>query len=221
MMPSGSSVVARIEQDAARLQAVADPDRRGSRRSRPASRSATPIASSIRQDELDDRGGAAVIAGRDLRRRIGRIDDDGREAVPVEREREGEPDQAAAKDDDVRALHFLPLALPRCNAKRLTRESARAHEGEREHLGHIRWRQRQRANGRPGRLEQWREGSKRARPALGQLPRRARAQPCSPLFALVALVSYRPSDPSLNTAAGGPVRQLDGERRRLDRPTCC
>ena len=55
-----------------------------------------------------------------------------------------------------------------------------------------------------GRLAQWRDGSKRACPALGQLLRRHRAQRRRPVRAL-ALVSYRPSDPSLNTAAAGPV----------------
>jgi hypothetical protein len=36
---------------------------------------------------------------------IGRVDDDGGQAVAVERDRQRQADQAAAQDDDVRALH--------------------------------------------------------------------------------------------------------------------
>ncbi len=57
---------------------------------------------------------------------------------------------------------------------------------------------------RPGRLEQWREGSKRLARRSGSLFAGI-AISLFALFALVALVSYRPSDPSLNTSAGGPV----------------
>jgi len=62
---------------------------------------------------------------------------------------------------------------------------------------------------RPGRLAQWREGSKR-------VARRSKsffggiALILATLFALVALVSYRSSDPSLNTQAAGPVRNWMG-----------
>jgi len=59
-------------------------------------------------------------------------------------------------------------------------------------------------NGRPGRVAQWREGSKRAARRSGGFL--AGVAIClAMLFALAALVSYRPSDPSLNTDAGGPV----------------
>jgi DNA segregation ATPase FtsK/SpoIIIE, S-DNA-T family len=59
-------------------------------------------------------------------------------------------------------------------------------------------------NGRPGRLGQWRDGSKRAARRTGRFL--AGAAIClAALFALIALVSYRPGDPSLNTDAGGPV----------------
>ena len=59
-------------------------------------------------------------------------------------------------------------------------------------------------NGRPGRLGHWRDGSKRAARRTGGFL--AGIATClAALFALVALVSYRPSDPSLNTDAGGPV----------------
>ncbi len=97
-----------IESDAAGLEAVADPDRadRAGDRRRAARR--PPIASSIRHDELATRGGAAVVARRDLLCGIGGVDHDCLEAVPVERDRERQPDQAAAEDDDVAALHFLP-----------------------------------------------------------------------------------------------------------------
>jgi DNA segregation ATPase FtsK/SpoIIIE, S-DNA-T family len=62
---------------------------------------------------------------------------------------------------------------------------------------------------RPGRLAQWRAG-------LGRAARRSRsffgglALSAAALFALVALVTYRPSDPSLNTDAAGPVRNWMG-----------
>ncbi len=59
-------------------------------------------------------------------------------------------------------------------------------------------------NGRSGRLAQWREGSKRLARRSGSFFGGI-ALGIAALFALVALVSYRPSDPSLNTAAAGPV----------------
>src|ERR1044072_8942473 len=61
----------------------------------------------------------------------------------------------------------------------------------------------------PGRLAQWRDGSRRlARRSRGLFARLALI--ALALFALVALVSYHPSDPSLNTDAAGPVRNWMG-----------
>ncbi len=40
--------------------------------------------------------------------------------MPVQRDRQSEPDQAAPEDDDVGALHFSYLAVHRCNASRRT-----------------------------------------------------------------------------------------------------
>ena len=63
----------------------------------------------------------------------------------------------------------------------------------------------------PGRLAQWREGIRRlvrrSWSFFGGLALSALA-----IFALVALITYHPSDPSLNTDAAGPVRNwtLDG-----------
>ncbi|MEA3030880.1 MAG: segregation ATPase FtsK/SpoIIIE, family [Sphingomonadales bacterium] len=95
------------------------------------------------------------------------------------------------------------------NAKRLTRESGWAHEGEREHLGHIRMAAATAQTDRPGRLAQWRAGMRRlARRSwsfFGGLALAAGA-----LVALVALVTYHPSDPSLNTDAAGPVQNWIG-----------
>src|SRR6195952_2097885 len=62
---------------------------------------------------------------------------------------------------------------------------------------------------RPGRLAQWREG-------LRRLVRRSWsffggiALSAGAVFALVALITYHPSDPSLNTDAAGPVRNWMG-----------
>ncbi|HYN45189.1 MAG TPA: DNA translocase FtsK 4TM domain-containing protein [Allosphingosinicella sp.] len=64
-------------------------------------------------------------------------------------------------------------------------------------------------NSRPGRLEQWREGSKRVARRSGHFLSGI-AICLAVLFTLVALVSYRPSDPSLNTDAGGPVKNWMG-----------
>ncbi|MGZ8282104.1 MAG: DNA translocase FtsK 4TM domain-containing protein, partial [Allosphingosinicella sp.] len=64
-------------------------------------------------------------------------------------------------------------------------------------------------NSDAGRLTRWREGlnraAKRSWTMLGGL-----ALSLAALFALLSLVSYRPSDPSLNTAAGGPVANWMG-----------
>jgi S-DNA-T family DNA segregation ATPase FtsK/SpoIIIE len=63
--------------------------------------------------------------------------------------------------------------------------------------------------GRPGRLGQWREGAERgARKALRIAAGGALA--LASLAAAVALASYRPTDPSLNTEAGGPVQNWMG-----------
>jgi DNA segregation ATPase FtsK/SpoIIIE, S-DNA-T family len=64
-------------------------------------------------------------------------------------------------------------------------------------------------NGRPGRLEQWRQGTKRVARRSGSFLGGV-ALCLAVLFALAALISYRPSDPSLNTDAGGPVRNWMG-----------
>src|SRR4051812_41807349 len=62
---------------------------------------------------------------------------------------------------------------------------------------------------RPGRLAQWREGVRRlvrrSWSFFGGLALSAVA-----IFALVALITYHPSDPSLNTDAAGPVRNWMG-----------
>jgi hypothetical protein len=93
----------------------------------PSSRSATPIASSIRQDELETAVARPSYCGRDGGFGIHRIDDDAAEPMPVESDGDGEADQAPTKDDYVGALHFPGLAMQGCNAKRLTGESGRAH----------------------------------------------------------------------------------------------
>src|SRR6476469_3245395 len=62
---------------------------------------------------------------------------------------------------------------------------------------------------RPGRIAQWREGIRRlvrrSWSFFGGLALSAVA-----IFALVALITYHPSDPSLNTDAAGPVRNWMG-----------
>jgi S-DNA-T family DNA segregation ATPase FtsK/SpoIIIE len=59
-------------------------------------------------------------------------------------------------------------------------------------------------NGGPGRLDRWRDGSRRLARRSGSVLA-GLAIALGALFALVALVSYRPSDPSLSTATGGGV----------------
>ncbi len=59
-------------------------------------------------------------------------------------------------------------------------------------------------NGRDGRLVRWRQGARQAARRSGTLLAGIGLS-LGALFALVALVTYRPADPSLNTAAGGPV----------------
>jgi S-DNA-T family DNA segregation ATPase FtsK/SpoIIIE len=62
---------------------------------------------------------------------------------------------------------------------------------------------------RPGRIEQWREGSRRVARRSGSFL--GGIGLClAVLFVIVALASYRPSDPSLNTDAGGPVKNWMG-----------
>jgi hypothetical protein len=109
-----------IEDEAAGLQAVADPDR-----SDRATLALQPFADADRLQHsprgAGDSGGAAIILRRQLGRGIGRIDDDAGDAVPVERDGEGEPNQPPAKDNDVRTIHFPALAMQRRNAKRRRR----------------------------------------------------------------------------------------------------
>ncbi len=57
---------------------------------------------------------------------------------------------------------------------------------------------------RPGRLERWREAARALARRFGVMTAGV-ALSLGAVLALLALVSYRPSDPSLNTAAGGPV----------------
>ena len=78
-----------------------------------------PIASSIRHEALAMAVARPSKAGATFRLRIGRIDDDRRQAVAVERDGQRQADQAAAEDDDVRAIHArLPTIFPpyRCKA---------------------------------------------------------------------------------------------------------
>jgi S-DNA-T family DNA segregation ATPase FtsK/SpoIIIE len=61
-----------------------------------------------------------------------------------------------------------------------------------------------------GRLARWRDGFNRAARRSGTLFGGLALSLVS-VFALLSLVSYRPSDPSLNTAAGGPVGNWMGD----------
>jgi hypothetical protein len=129
--PERVVLVPGIEGDSAGREAVADPDR--------ADRAALALQPLGDPDRFQhpprgagDGGGPAVEGGREHLLRLGRVDDEAREAVPVEGDGEGEADEAAAEDDDVRSLHgasndFLPLPMQGCNAKRLTGDSRRAH----------------------------------------------------------------------------------------------
>ena len=131
--------LAGIEQDAAGPQPLADPDRADR-----AGHAREPFGDAERLQHAPGRarhrGRAAVIGRGELALGRGGIDDERGEAVAVEREREAEADQPAAEDDDVRALHFPPVAMQPGNAKRLTRDSPRAQKGKQEHLGHSLWR---------------------------------------------------------------------------------
>ena len=204
MMPSGPSSSSGSNRMPPGFSPSADPDRpdRAGRRPRAVRRRRSPRAFARRSSKRRWRGrhklGATCVSGSAGSTTIAD------EAVPIERDRQGEADQAAAEDDDVAPLHFPALALHCRNAKRLTRESARAHEGSGEHLGHSEWRRRQHKTAGPDASASWRDGSKRAARRTGGFL--AGIATClAALFALVALVSYRPSDPSLNTDAGGPV----------------
>ena len=59
-------------------------------------------------------------------------------------------------------------------------------------------------HGRDGRLARWREGFRHAARRSGRLVG-GLALSLGAVFALLALISYHPSDPALNTEAGGPV----------------
>ena len=60
---------------------------------------------------------------------------------------------------------------------------------------------------RDGRIARWREGFRQAARRSGRLAG-GLALSLGAVFALLALVSYRPSDPAFNTKAGGPVGNL-------------
>src|SRR5687767_6519185 len=60
-----------------------------------------------------------------------------------------------------------------------------------------------------GRLARWREGLRQAARRSGTLLG-GLALALGSVFALLALISYRPSDPSLNTEASGPVHNWMG-----------
>ena len=116
----------RVELQPAGLKAVTHPDRSDG--------AALPLQPLSHADRLQhaprrarNRRRAAIIMGRQRIFRIDRIDDDAGKAVPVQRHRQSEPNQAAAQDDYVSSLHFPDLAMHRCNAKRLTAESGSAH----------------------------------------------------------------------------------------------
>ena len=66
-----------------------------------------------------------------------------------------------------------------------------------------------RGGGGDGRIARWREGFNRAAKRSGTLIG-GLALAFGALFALVSMVSYRPSDPALNTVAAGPVRNWMG-----------
>jgi S-DNA-T family DNA segregation ATPase FtsK/SpoIIIE len=126
----------------------------------------------------------------------------------VECDRQRQADEAAAEDDDVSALHFFAIPMQACNAKRLTGESGWAHYS----CGNI-WGTAMataaagvRGDGRLGQLRNGlKRGAKRSRSLLG-----GAALSGGALLALVAMVNYRPSDPSLNTRAAGPVKNWLG-----------
>jgi S-DNA-T family DNA segregation ATPase FtsK/SpoIIIE len=103
---------------------------------------------------------------------------------------------------------FPALPMQAGNAKRLTLDSRREHVG-----GWNIWGTGMAATvargGRQQKLAHWREGLKRGARRTRSLAGGG-ALSIGALLALIALASYRPSDPSLNTAAAGPVRNWLG-----------
>jgi DNA segregation ATPase FtsK/SpoIIIE, S-DNA-T family len=95
-----------------------------------------------------------------------------------------------------------------CNAKRLTGDSARAHEAA-ENI----WGTGMAATAAQGagqqRLAQWRTGMRRGLRRSWALLIGSGAI-ATAVFVLLALVSYRRTDPALNTSAAGPVRNWLG-----------
>ena len=94
------------------------------------------------------------------------------------------------------------------NAQSLTGESSRAHCAE-ENIWGTNMGASVARGGRSGRFAAWRDslrnGTRRAVMLLGGATLIVGA-----CLLLLALVSYRPSDPSLNTAAAGPVHNWIG-----------
>ena len=100
--------------------------------------------------------------------------------------------------------------MQRCNAKRLTADSAGAHCGKRNIRGTGMAVSLARGRTSEGRLAQWRDGLRKGARRSGTLLGGA-ALIVGSLLLLLALVSYRPSDPSLNTSAAGPVKNWMGD----------
>ena len=94
-----------------------------------------------------------------------------------------------------------------CNAKRLTAESAWAHEFTSEHLGAGMATIAQDA--RQQRRAQWRAGMRRGVKRTGALLLGGTLIVAA-LLVLAALATFHPTDPSLNTAAAGPVQNWMG-----------
>ncbi len=99
--------IGRVEDDSARLEPLADPDG--------VDRAAFALQPAGNPDRLQhpprgagDGGRPAVEGGGEVFFGVGRVDDDRREAVAVQRDGEGQSDESAAQDDDVRAIHVQP-----------------------------------------------------------------------------------------------------------------
>ena len=127
--PAERFVVAfgRFEHQAARLKPVGDLDRANG-----AARFGQVIGDADRVEHpprgRGDRAGAPVELGTVPLGRIDRVDDDGGKAGAVERAGEGEANQPAAEDDDVRAFHVTVSIARRAGlGERLTSESGEAH----------------------------------------------------------------------------------------------
>ena len=106
-VPPALVALVRSRTRSARLEPVADPDGED--------RAAFAFQPPGDADRLKhppgracDRGCPAVERRRQVPFGVGRIDDDGREAVAVERDGEGQSDEPAPQDDDVRAIHVQP-----------------------------------------------------------------------------------------------------------------